>query len=181
MKKQQQTLFSDAGRQPRRGLLWFLFLVYLAAMTWIILFKFSISLDELPDIRKINFVPFGEMVIVNGQPDFSEVIMNGVIFLPFGIYLSALFPGGPFWKKFFAFAGVSLAYEICQYIFSIGTSDITDLMFNCLGGCVGVLVFAVIRLVAGSHRKAVIFTTVAAAVCTALTAALLAVLVIFNL
>ena len=51
-------------------------------MTWIILFKFSISLDELPDIRKINFVPFGEMVIVNGQPDFSEVIMNGVIFLP---------------------------------------------------------------------------------------------------
>ena len=120
MKKQQQTLFSDAGRQPRRGLLWFLFLVYLAAMTWIILFKFSISLDELPDIRKINFVPFGEMVIVNGQPDFSEVIMNGVIFLPFGIYLSALFPGGPFWKKFFAFAGVSLAYEICQYIFSIG-------------------------------------------------------------
>ena len=71
MKKQQQTLFSDAGRQPRRGLLWFLFLVYLAAMTWIILFKFSISLDELPDIRKINFVPFGEMVIVNGQRDFS--------------------------------------------------------------------------------------------------------------
>ena len=54
-------------------------------------------------------------------------------------------------------------------------------MLNCLGGCVGVLVFAVIRLVAGGHRKAVIFTTVAAAVCTALTAALLAVLVIFNL
>lgn len=181
MRKQQDTLFSDTGRQPRRGLLWILFLIYLAAMTWIILFKFSISLDGLPYIRKINFVPFGEMVIVNGKPNFSEVVMNGVIFMPLGIYLSALFPDMRFRKKFLIFAGVSLVYEACQYIFSIGTSDITDLMLNCSGGCLGVLLFAVICLIAGSRKKAARFVTVAAAVCTVLMAALLAVLIIFNL
>lgn len=181
MKKYQDTLFSDTGRQPRRGLLWLLFLIYLAAMTWIILFKFSISLDGLPDIRKINFVPFGEMVIINGKPDFSEVIMNAVIFLPFGIYLSALFPDMRFRKKFLIFAGVSLAYEVCQYIFSIGTSDITDLMLNCLGGCAGVLVFRILCFIADSRRKATVFVTAAAAVCTVTMAALLAVLVVFNL
>ena len=99
MRKQQDTLFSDTGRQPRRGLLWILFLIYLAAMTWIILFKFSISLDGLPYIRKINFVPFGEMVIVNGKPDFSEVIMNGVIFMPLGILSVGAFSGHAFPEK----------------------------------------------------------------------------------
>ena len=84
MKKQKTNQigfdFTDYNRPKpqKKGMLWILFLIYLAAMTWIILFKLSISVHELPDIRSINLIPFAETLTVNGQEDWSEVIMNGV-------------------------------------------------------------------------------------------------------
>jgi glycopeptide antibiotics resistance protein len=35
-------------------------------------------------------------------------------------------------------AGVSLLFELIQYIFTIGGSDITDLISNTLGGVIGI-------------------------------------------
>lgn len=36
---------------------------------------------------------------------------------------------------------VTLLYEVVQYIFAIGASDITDLLGNTLGGVIGIALF----------------------------------------
>jgi glycopeptide antibiotics resistance protein len=46
-------------------------------------------------------------------------------------------------KKIALIAGVSLLFEVVQFIFAIGGSDITDLMGNTLGGIIGVGVYIV--------------------------------------
>lgn len=65
-------------------------IIYLLFLTWIILFKMSTSLEELPHIRSINLVPFWESVIVNGRISFAEMLANVVAFVPFGIFTGIL-------------------------------------------------------------------------------------------
>lgn len=120
--------------------------VYLFVLTWIILFKMQFSYQELrhvTDFRGINFTPFAGSVIVNNQIDFNEIVLNVLAFIPFGIYISMLKPNWSFLKKIVPIAGVSLLFEVLQFIFAIGGSDITDLMGNALGGIIGVGVYIV--------------------------------------
>lgn len=121
-----------------------LLVIYLIVMTWIILFKMSFSFQELPDFRNINLIPFSQSVITNGQVYTSEIIMNVLIFVPFGIYLSMLKPDWKFIKKVTIIAAVSLSYEIAQYIFAIGGTDITDFIGNTLGGVIGIGIYYVL-------------------------------------
>ena len=117
--------------------------VYLFALTWIIVFKMQFSFQGLPDFREINLIPFAGSANVNNQIDFNEIIYNVLAFIPFGIYISMLKPNWSFLKKIAVIAGVSLLFEILQFIFAIGASDITDLIGNTLGGIIGVGVYIV--------------------------------------
>ncbi|MFY0758859.1 VanZ family protein [Metabacillus dongyingensis] len=112
--------------------------VYLFALTWIIVFKMQFSFQGLPDFREINLIPFAGSANVNNQIDFNEIIYNVLSFIPFGIYISMLKPNWSFLKKIAVIAGVSLLFEVLQFIFAIGASDITDFMGNTLGGMIGV-------------------------------------------
>ncbi len=40
------------------------------------------------NFRNINWIPFSEPLVVNGKVDVSEMILNTIVFIPFGIYLS---------------------------------------------------------------------------------------------
>lgn len=72
-----------------------LFIIYMIALFWIIIFKFDIPFSKLGYMRSINLISFSESLIVNNRLDFSEMLMNAVIFIPLGIYLSVLFIDGP--------------------------------------------------------------------------------------
>ncbi|MFP7736170.1 VanZ family protein [Priestia aryabhattai] len=120
-----------------------LFAVYLFALIWIIVFKMQFSFQGLPDFRKINLIPFAGSANVNNQIDFNEIIYNVFAFIPFGIYISMLKLSWSFLKKIAVIAGVSLLFEVLQFIFAIGASDITDFMGNTLGGIIGVGVYIV--------------------------------------
>ncbi|MGE7883798.1 VanZ family protein [Bacillus sp. NPDC094077] len=120
-----------------------LLVVYLFALTWIILFKMQFSFQDLPDFRRINLIPFAGSVIKNDQIDIGEILYNVLAFIPFGIYISMLKPRWSFLKKIAVIAGVSLLFEVLQFIFAIGGSDITDLMGNTLGGIIGAGVYVV--------------------------------------
>ncbi|MGW9019640.1 VanZ family protein [Priestia megaterium] len=120
-----------------------LFAIYLFALTWIIVFKMQFSFQGLPDFREINLIPFAGSANVNNQIDFNEIIYNVLAFIPFGIYISMLKPNWSFLKKIAVIAGVSLLFEVLQFIFAIGASDITDFIGNTLGGIIGVGVYIV--------------------------------------
>ncbi|MEK4511501.1 VanZ family protein [Paenibacillus sp. FSL K6-2524] len=121
-----------------------LLVVYCLALTWIILFKMCFSFQDLPNFRGVNLIPFVGSVIINNQIDFNEIMNNILIFVPFGIYISMLKPDWTFLKRVAPIASVSLVFEVFQFIFAIGATDITDFIGNTLGGLLGIGVYFVL-------------------------------------
>lgn len=122
------------SKKLTRGLL----IVYLAALIWIIIFKMQLSFQGLPHLRKINLIPFAESMVTNGKTNYSEIINNAAAFIPFGIFMGMLLQGQAFFKKVAPVFLTSLAFEVIQFVFSIGASDITDLLANTFGGLIGI-------------------------------------------
>ncbi|MGL5245143.1 MAG: VanZ family protein, partial [Sarcina sp.] len=120
-----------------------LFIVYLIVLTWIIAFKMQFSIKELDGLRGINLIPFHESVIVNNSIDFSEIVYNIIVFIPFGVYISMLKGKWSFLKKVIPIVGTSLLYEILQFVFAIGASDITDIIGNTFGGIIGIFIYLI--------------------------------------
>jgi glycopeptide antibiotics resistance protein len=118
-----------------------LFIIYLIAIFWIIVLKFSIQLPPLRNMRSINLIPFSEPLVLNGKIAVSEIIMNVVIFVPLGMYAGILFKRWIFGKKLFLFFLISLICEVFQYILNIGASDITDIINNTFGGIIGLIIY----------------------------------------
>lgn len=126
-------------------------IIYLVFLTWIILFKMQFAFQELPEMRSINLIPLKESVIVNGKLDVSEIIDNVLAFVPFGIFMGMLREQTAFWKRIAPIFGVSLLYEVLQYLLGIGASDITDLLANTLGGGLGIVIYLAAEKIFGKN------------------------------
>src|SRR5215471_4617671 len=104
-----------------------LFTIYLIAVFWILLFKLGVRFSYMGK-RNVNLIPFNQPLIHNGKMDFGEIIMNVVIFVPLGIYAGVLFKRWTWGTKRFFFFLISLMFEVLQFIFKVGASDITDII-----------------------------------------------------
>lgn len=158
-----------------------LFTIYLIALVWIILFKLSLSFEDLGHMRSINLIPFNESLVLNNKLDFSEIIMNVIIFMPLGIYIGILCPNRSAGRKIFLFFLVSLLCEVFQYILGVGASDITDIINNTVGGIVGLLVYFGLVKIFKDRLKAQRFINVLAGIGTTLMVVVLAVIVVSNM
>ena len=86
-----------------------LFLIYLALLVWIILFKLQFSISDLDKVRSINLIPFHYDKEVGAAFHLTEVLENFLNFVPMGIYLQMLLPRTKFicevhadcWNKIF--------------------------------------------------------------------------------
>ena len=75
-----------------------LFIIYLLALSGIILWKTRIAFSFLHyqftfvmDVeRSINLIPFGAMLVLNGAPSYREILYNGLVFVPFGVFVCML-------------------------------------------------------------------------------------------
>ena len=158
-----------------------LFVIYLIALFWIIVFKFNLPFSNLGYMRSINLIPFNESLIINGKLDFREIIMNVAIFMPLGIYSGILFEKWTLGKKIFLFSMISLICEVFQFILGVGASDITDIITNLLGGIIGLIIYIGIKKISGNSIKAQKFINIIATIGTVLMILLLSVLVLYNL
>lgn len=130
------------------------FAIYLLALTGLILFKtrmsfrwlglmFNFISEENP--RSLNLIPFGGMLVLNGSPDYFEIVLNMLVFIPFGVFVSMLAKRKSFFRLVAPIFLTSVLYEGLQYIFALGASDITDVLANTLGGIMGVGLFFAFR------------------------------------
>lgn len=145
-----------------------LFILYLLVLSWIVLLKTQFSFAflgirisfALLDIeRSINLIPFGGMLMLNGVPSYNEIIYNGLAFVPFGIFMCMLKEKKSFANLIIPIVLTSLFFEVIQYIFALGASDITDLMANTFGGIVGIGLFFVFHKMCKEHVYKVINIT----------------------
>ncbi|MBE6574108.1 MAG: VanZ family protein [Ruminococcaceae bacterium] len=133
--------------------------VYSVLLIWLILFKLTINLSELPSIRGINLIPFH---YDRETPLHSkELLYNIIVFVPFGIYIRIL---REHWKtsvKILTIFSASFILETAQFIFAIGASDITDIITNTLGGILGIYLCILMKKLT-YKRYIEIFNTVGA-------------------
>ena len=144
-----------------------LFIIYLIAICWIILFKLGVRFSYM-EKRSVNLIPFSEPLILNGKADVSELISNVVIFIPLGIYAGILFERWNSGRKLFFFFLTSFIVEGLQFTFAVGAFDSTDIITNTLGGIIGLLIFGAISKAFNNSVKAQKFVNKIAATGTVL-------------
>ncbi|CEP45928.1 VanZ-like protein [[Clostridium] sordellii] len=127
-----------------------LLIIYLFILTFAIVFKMGLAVSGE---RSINLIPYGSSVIVNGRLYTKELIENVIAFIPLGCYIGMLKADWSFIKKIFPIFGVSLLFEITQFIFGLGASDVTDLINNTLGGAIGILIYFILIKIFKSDLK----------------------------
>jgi len=144
-----------------------LFISYLIAICWILLFKLGVRFSYMGN-RRVNLIPFSEPLILNGKIDVGEIILNVVIFVPLGVYTGILFERWIFGRKLFFLFLISLIVEGLQFILAVGAFDITDIITNTLGGIIGLTIFKAIEKAFNNSVKAQKFINIISAVGTAL-------------
>lgn len=119
--------------------------VYILVLTGIILFKLPFYSESLSDgIRVINLIPFQGSFDYNGAFNSREIIDNILLFLPLGVYIGMLKSEWSFVRKVIPAIGLSLLFEVIQFIFVMGRTDITDILGNTLGGIIGIGIYALL-------------------------------------
>ncbi|MEF3405089.1 VanZ family protein [Agromyces sp. CCNWLW203] len=139
-----------ANREPARGARRFvlpaLFALYLVLLVWIVIWKLELPYVGTGELRQVKLTPFISDAC-NGASAPSEVVVNVVLFIPFGMYLGLLAPARPWWQAMIAIIGASLALEVAQFALAVGSSDLTDVITNTVGGLIGLVLLAI------AHRR----------------------------
>jgi glycopeptide antibiotics resistance protein len=149
-----------------------LFVVYLLALIWILLFKLGVEFSYMKN-RNVNLIPFRDFFDTEGTLDVAEIIMNIIIFVPLCVYAGVLFRAWSFSKKILFFLLVSSLLEGIQFMLKIGAFDITDIINNTLGGITGLILFKVIDKVFNDRIKSQKFINMIAAAGTVIMISLL--------
>ncbi len=160
-----------------------IFIVYILVLFKIILFKYMSPADvftniingELSGFRSFNIKPFqtfGDFMDIarRGQflRGFSNILGNMLVFMPMGYFIPMLF------RRLRKPAAViltavllSVFFEISQYLFYLGTSDIDDVILNTLGGAAGHGCFCGMSRFIKCKRILYIITIILSGICLA--------------
>lgn len=146
----------NLNSEKRNILTLVLFVIYLLALTWLILFKLQFSIPNMNAGRVINLIPLLGSFGDNGVVRFSEIRINILAFIPLGVYICMLKAPWSFVKKMLTIIGFTFVYELIQYVFAIGRADITDVLSNTFGGIIGIGIYAVLSQVLRGRTDKVI-------------------------
>ena len=135
----------------KKGFLAISFACFLCILTWLITFKLGANykIEECHiTLMKRTFISRLRSAIV---PFFlkkqwksalmSDILPNLIAFMPFGFYLPLFNKKHTFLKGVLIAFLISLAFELCQLITSMGCFDINDLFANTLGYVVGYILY----------------------------------------
>ena len=119
------------------------------------------------DHGHINLVPFdtisrGIVFYESSRTPYIDIQVwaNVFVFVPAGLYLMSLIKKHSILKSLLIVFLSSLSVEILQYTFKVGICDIDDLILNCLGGMIGILIYCLLQKLFKSKEKTKAITTV---------------------
>lgn len=151
--------------------------IYLLFLCWLVLFKLADSIDKIPSMRGINLIPFHYDQLANTRFHRMEILYNILVFVPTGFFFSA-FGKRKVISGIIASAILSLCFEILQWIFALGASDITDFITNTAGGALGTFLFFAMGKLFKGHQVRIV--CIIGAIIEAIFIILMIVLIFFN-
>ncbi len=157
------------------------FIYYAAFVIWNILFKYVSPLELFSDeryfSRSLNFIPFSDLM--KGNYNKLDVWGNMILFAPLGIFLKIWLQ-----KKWYCLVPIavvtSAAFEILQYIFAIGATDITDVVYNTFGFLSGIIVYSLLKFMLKTNEHIKILISVLTVIGVIFTVMVVALLFLFN-
>ena len=158
-----------------------LFVLYLILLVWIIVFKMD-PWTIYRYRRYVCLIPFGSLFDKSYRFSYAvrDIVYNILVFIPFGIYISMLFERMKPAAAAAVMFTVSAAFETVQYVFSVGTTDVTDLITNTLGGIIGIVSYRLLaKLAKNSSRIDIIILSLAALVSLVLSVQMTAAIIYF--
>ncbi|MGV3024555.1 VanZ family protein [Clostridium thermobutyricum] len=147
-----------------------------------ILFKYVSPIGLFSDdryfARSINLIPFND--VINGSYNSLDIWGNVILFIPLGIYISIFFKKSKVYKNIIKIAGISLIFELFQYILAIGASDISDIITNTFGGIIGITIYLIIKKILKQDDKVKTFISICSSVVMIPVTFILLALIIYN-
>ena len=127
-------------------------LLYAILCSYALIFKYVSPLELFSSnreyIRNTNSIPLHTIYsYLSGALNVSPIIVisnifgNIILFVPMGIYLQLLKKNKKIWISTLIIFFITLFVEIFQLIFGLGAADIDDVILNCLGGLIGILIY----------------------------------------
>lgn len=131
-----------------------LFAIYVCMLLYVTIYRHGISFEELFRQRpNVNFTPListYQLYEYGGWTVFWYNIIGNIIwFLPFGYLLPSMQNRFQFSQVLSYSFLLSFGIELTQFLLNCGISDIDDIIFNVIGGCVGYGCYCII----GKNKK----------------------------
>lgn len=132
----------------------FIFIIYCFILVWVVLFKTAFSFDEilfLKSQRSLNLIPF-DFIFNANKFHIRETLLNLFAFIPFGLYLRMI--NASVKHTILYGIGLSLIFELAQFVFAIGICDVTDLITNTFGTFLGICLYFILLKIFSNKQKA---------------------------
>jgi glycopeptide antibiotics resistance protein len=149
-----------------------LLIAYLLVLVWVLLFKLGVQFSYM-DERRVNLVPFRQVLTGQGRLDLAETLLNILIFVPLGLYVAILFRRWTLGARIILVLIASVLLEGLQFVARIGAFDATDLVNNWVGGLFGLFLFMAMEKILGSSERAQKIVNILATLATVLVVGLL--------
>lgn len=152
------------NRKIQSAFLYAVLIFYVILFLSIVVFKYVSPLELFSENRTVyrsfNILPFYTIksylmgtVDVSHSVGFNNIFGNIALFIPLGIYLQLFKNNKKVFASFVSVFSISLSIEIIQYIFGIGATDIDDILLNCAGGIIGILIYKLLAVFIKDHSK----------------------------
>lgn len=112
-------------------------------------------------VRSINLIPLHTIWgylsgydHVSASIGMDNVLGNIIVFAPYGLYLQVIRKDKRFNISLLQIFLTSVGIEIIQFIFNLGAADIDDVILNCLGGLIGILLYKILLKIVKKEDKA---------------------------
>ena len=114
------------------------FIICYLLLTWAIIFKCNLLTSDMRfGVHSINLIPFN---LITRDDYWLEYLLNIVVYIPFGVVLYNTFKNKSMLFNIIFITLTSVLYETIQYIIYFGSSDISDVITNALGGIIGIYI-----------------------------------------
>ena len=135
-----------------------LFCIYILLLIWIVLLKCNIylsitngyfefktlTLKERFDYYLIPFIDYFNNDSTQTFIKFKDGILNVIVFIPLGLYLSFFIKNNKFIKVIIYTFLISLLFEIIQLFSLLGSFQTEDLILNTFSGLLGYIIYKII-------------------------------------
>lgn len=124
-------------KNKRKYVLWVLLIEYL----FVLVCSTVICRDEITfEFDRLELTPFWTYIAVINHTSgvrVWDIILNVVLFVPFGLLIKLLYPSIKFWKMLLIGTCLSICIETSQYLLYRGAAQIDDVIHNTLGAVLG--------------------------------------------